>query len=194
MRRLLNGLYLFGGYAAAVLIALICVVVSIQVVFNLVDRVAALITGTAIGLTIPSYADFTGFFLAAASFLALAYTLRDGGHIRVTLFSGMISGKAHRVLEYICVGIAAAVSAYMSWYAVSLTMESLEYNDLSAGMIAVPIWIPQIAMALGLIILTIALIDELVVMLKGGSPSYEGKGENILGDTDRVSLENRTDV
>ncbi len=58
--------------------------------------------------------------------------------------------------------------------------ESLKFNDLSAGMIAVPIWIPQSAMFAGLVILTIALIDEFVDVLKGNAPSYTGKGENLL--------------
>ena len=51
---------------------------------NLIDRISSLLTGQAIGLTIPSYADFTGFFLAASSFFALAHTHREGGHIRVS--------------------------------------------------------------------------------------------------------------
>ncbi len=187
MRKLLNGLYKLSGYASALLILLICVVVSIQVIFNLIDRIAAVLTGTAIGLTIPSYADFTGFFLAAASFLALAYTLREGSHIRVTLFSGMIQKSTQRRLEFICIGLAAAMAAYMTWYSISLTLESHEYNDLSAGMIAVPIWIPQTAMAVGLVILTIALIDDLVCMVMGYPPSYEGKGESLLEKKDEAT-------
>ena len=47
-------------------------------------------------------------------------------------------------------------------------------------MIAVPIWIPQMAMLAGLVILSIALIDELVTILSGGTPSYAGKGEKLL--------------
>ena len=63
---------------AATFIAAICLLVFAQVLLNLVDRIAKMTTGAAIGLAIPSYADFTGFFLAASSFLALAYTLREG--------------------------------------------------------------------------------------------------------------------
>ncbi|NNK14741.1 MAG: TRAP transporter small permease, partial [Desulfofustis sp.] len=85
MRKFLDSLYLASGWAAAFFIAAICSLVVAQVCLNLIDRISGLITGTAIGLTIPSYADFTGFFLAAASFLALAHTLRQGAHIRVTL-------------------------------------------------------------------------------------------------------------
>jgi hypothetical protein len=45
-------------------------------------------------------------------------------------------------------------------------------NDVSQGLVAVPLWLPQSGMALGLIIIAIALLDDLVVLLAGGTPSY----------------------
>lgn len=137
-------------------------------------------TGSAIGLTIPSYADFTGFLLAAASFLSLAYTLRDGAHIRVVLLIGRLPEKFQKVVEFWCISFALSVSLFFSWYTFKLTHESFIYNDLSSGMIAVPIWIPQTFMLLGLMVLSIALIDELVALLRGQTPSYVEKGEKLL--------------
>jgi len=180
MRKLLDSLYTASGYLAAACIGLICLVVAIQVMFNLIDRIAGGIFDDAIGLTIPSYSDFTGFFLAAASFLALAYTLRGGAHIRVTLFTGILSPKIQRTLEIWCVGLAMCMTCYISWYAISLVLESWHYDDMSSGMIAVPIWIPQSAMAAGLVVLAISLIDEFIGLLRGHKASYHGKGENLL--------------
>lgn len=134
-------------------------------------------TGTAIGLTIPSYAGFTGFFLAAASFLALAHTLREGDHIRVTLLLGNFSRPARRLLELWCVSSAGCLTAYFTWYTALLVWESYSYHDLSTGMVAVPIWIPQASMLLGLLVLVVALVDDLVRIISGKTPSYEEKGE-----------------
>ena len=72
MRKFLDSLYLASGWIAAFFIGAICALVVAQVCLNLIDRISGLLTGTAIGLTIPSYADFTGFFLAAASFSIMA--------------------------------------------------------------------------------------------------------------------------
>lgn len=172
MRKFLDSLYLASGWAAAFFIAAICTLVVFQVCLNLIDRISGLMTGTAIGLTIPSYADFTGFFLAAASFLALAHTLRQGAHIRVTLFLSHVPGGLARLLEFWCIAAAAAISAYFSCYTAVLVWESYQFHDLSPGMIAVPLWIPQTAMLAGLIILSIALVDEFFTLLRGGRPSY----------------------
>ncbi len=184
LRRSLNGLYLGSGWLAAVFIAAICLIVVCQVGLNLLDRLASLLTGEAIGLTIPSYADFTGFFLAAASFLALAYTLRQGGHIRVTLVISHLGKRARHILEIWCLLLATGITTYFTWYIFALTRESFIYNDLSPGMVAVPIWIPQAAMLLGLIILSIALLDELTAALRGRTPCYVGAGEKLLEDSE----------
>ncbi len=180
IRGWLNRLYNISGWMAAACIAMICLLVVSQVVLNLVDRLSGLITGTAIGLTIPSYADFTGFFLAAASFLALAHTLREGGHIRVTLLISHLPKGIRKIIEVWCVGVAAFIAIYFTWYTARLTWESYSYNDLSTGMIAVPLWIPQCSMLLGLIVLSVALIDELVTVIGGRMPSYAEKGEDLL--------------
>jgi len=172
VRNWLNRLYTTSGWLAAVFIALICLLVVAQVMLNLIDRISTATTGSAIGLTIPSYADFTGFFLAAASFLALAYTLREGDHIRVTLVLGHLPEKMRRLAEIWCLGVAGGITVYFSYYTALLTWESWSYNDLSAGLIAVPIWIPQCGMLLGLLVLAVALIDEFILVLLGRRPSY----------------------
>ena len=180
VRRYLDGLYLASGWLAAIFIALICTLVVAQVSLNLVDRVSSVITGTAIGLTIPSYADFTGFFLAAASFLALAHTLREGGHIRVTLVISRLSRAWRRGVEIWCVAVAAAISCYFTWYTLLLVHASWSYHDLSTGMVAIPLWIPQSAMLLGLTVLSVALFDELSSVVRGKEPSYEENEENLI--------------
>jgi TRAP-type C4-dicarboxylate transport system permease small subunit len=180
MRRWLDILYKASCWLGAGCIAMICLLVVSQVFLNLLDRLSTLLTGSAIGLTIPSYADFTGFLLAAASFLSLAYTLREGAHIRVVLLVSRLPKKIHRLVEVWCIGFGLMVSLYFTYYSAMLTYESYSYNDLSSGMIAVPIWIPQLAMLLGLVVLSVALVDELVAVCSGNTACYAGKGENLL--------------
>jgi TRAP-type C4-dicarboxylate transport system permease small subunit len=187
MRYWLDALYKSSCWLAAGSIGAICLLVVSQVVLNIIDRLSTILCGSAIGLTIPSYSDFTGFLLAAASFMSLAYTLREGAHIRVVLVLSQLPKKLRRFTEICCVAFAFGVSLYFSWYTAKLTLESYNYNDLSSGMIAVPIWIPQSFMLLGLVILSIALLDELVAVLRGGVPSYENKGEKLL-DKDETTM------
>lgn len=182
MRRSLDFIYRAAGALAAFFILAIVLLVFAQVCLNLADKVSAGMFGKGIGLTIPSYADFTGFFLAASTFLALAYALRAGGHIRVTLLIGRLPDSMHRMTEIVVVLIALAMSAYATWYLVLLVFESAEFGDRSSGMISVPLWVPQLPVALGLGILSLALADELIGLLRGHPASWEGKGENLLSE------------
>lgn len=182
MRRTLDFIYRgAGGLAAAFIVAIVAVVAS-QVLLNLADKISASIFGKGIGLTIPSYADFTGFFLAASSFLALAYALRVGGHIRVTLLTSRLPQTISRIVEVCVVITALAMSAYATWFVILLVAESHEFGDRSSGMVSVPLWIPQLPVAFGLAILTLALADELICLLKGQPASWDGKGENLLSE------------
>lgn len=182
MRKTLDTLYAASGYAAAAFILGIVGLVFAQVCLNLADKIYSAMAGTALGLTIPSYSDFTGFFLAAASFLALAYTLRSGGHIRVTLLTGLLPPRVRHVFEAGALVIGLAMTGYAAFYMYELVLESMEFGDMSSGMISVPIWIPQVPVLIGLLILTIALLDELIRVLRGNSPTYEGQGENLLSE------------
>ena len=165
MRVLLDKLYaLSGGVAAAFLLA-ICIAVMLQVGANMIDSAARLITGEPVGLVVPSYSEFTGFFLVAASFLALANSLRHGAHIRVTLLIRGLPSGPRRLIEIWCCTIALAFAAFFAWHSVALVWDSYVYNDVSPGIVAVPIWIPQMSMPLGLIVFTIALADTIIAII-----------------------------
>ena len=173
MRRGLDLLYLAGGVAAAAAIALICLVVTAQVGLNILARIG----GPGYSYTIPSYADFAGFLLAAASFLALAPTLRSGVHIRVNLLTSRLPDRATWALELLVLGVSAALSGYACFYAINLTWESWDFGDMSTGMVAIPLWIPQLAMDAGLALLTIALLDTLLESLRAGHAIIADAGE-----------------
>ncbi|MGR3762225.1 TRAP transporter small permease (plasmid) [Roseobacteraceae bacterium NS-SX3] len=182
MRPVIDFIYRAAGGLAALFIVAIVALVFAQVFLNLADKLSAALTGSGVGLTIPSYSDFTGFFLAASTFLALAYALRAGGHIRVTLLTNRLTRRPRRAAEIAVTALALLMSGYATWYMGLLLLESLEFGDRSAGMVSVPLWLPQAPVALGLAILTLALADELICVLRGAEPSWEGKGENLLSE------------
>lgn len=147
----------------------ICSVVALQVIFNIITRLRLVDTN----LTIPSYADISGFLLAAASFLALAYTLTRGGHIRVTLVLSVLGERFRYVADLFCLALCGIISSAAAYYMLNLTMESYKFGDKSPGIIALPIWIGQTPMTIGLAILTIAFADLFMRTLREGKPLSE---------------------
>ena len=155
VRRLLDLLYLAGGVVAAVFLVLILLII--------VAQMAARWTGH----VFPGSTDYAGYCMAAASFFAMAYALNRGAHIRVSLFLVKL-GRHRRWAELWCFGIAAALAVYFAWYAIKAVYWSHKLHDISQGLDATPIWIPQLAMAAGTTLLATALVDNLVRVIVTG--------------------------
>ena len=155
MRKLLDALYRYAGSAAE----LFMIGTLVAVLAGLVDRYVRLgIRGTDM---------YAGYCMAAAGFLALAHTLKHGEHIRVTLILQRLRSVARHRLELWSLAVATMLSALFTVYSVKLAYNSWSFNDISTGNDATPLWIPQLSMAIGTIVLLIAFVDELVLELKG---------------------------
>jgi TRAP-type C4-dicarboxylate transport system permease small subunit len=115
---------------------------------------------------VPGTDAYAGYLMAAAGFLALAHTLRKGEHIRVTLLLNH-SGRFRRALELWSLGAAVLLSGLAAFYSARLSWQSHTFNDISTANDATPLWIPQLAMAAGSLILLIAFVDEFVRELQG---------------------------
>jgi TRAP-type C4-dicarboxylate transport system permease small subunit len=121
--------------------------------------------------------EFAGYAMLASAFLALASTFGRGEHIRVTLFLQRLQGRPRRLAELWCLSLGSLLSGYLAWFSLRLCWQSWEINDLSTGLIAIPLWIPQVGMALGAAILLIAVVEQLVVVATGGPLMAEPSGD-----------------
>ncbi|MEM7670558.1 MAG: TRAP transporter small permease [Pseudomonadota bacterium] len=143
VRKSLDALYLAGGILGAFFLQMI-----------------ARWTGT----VLPGSTDYAGYCMAASSFFALAYALNHGAHIRVTLFLGRM-GRWRRYGEIWCYAVAAVIATVFARYAIKANIWSEKLNDISQGQDATPLWIPQIAMSIGTVLLAIALWDHLLRLI-----------------------------
>jgi len=132
----------------------------------------AQIIGRLFGFIVPSAEDFAGYALAASTFLGLAYTFREGGHIRVTLLIQRFSSTPRKIQEGIILTLSFVLLCYLSYACGYMVYESYIYNEVSYGYIPIPLWIPQIPVALGVIALTLAILDALVMLIRGKKPTY----------------------
>jgi TRAP-type C4-dicarboxylate transport system permease small subunit len=161
VRTALDRLYLGAGIAAGGFLVLIFLLMM------------ALSVGRQIGVNIPAGDDFASWCMAAMAFLGLAHTFRKGEMIRVGLLLEQFTGKKRWLLELLSLGIATAFVVYFAWYAVAMTWDSYRFNDMAQGVLAIPLWIPQLGYCGGLVILAISLVDEVVYVLGGNRPRYE---------------------
>jgi TRAP-type C4-dicarboxylate transport system permease small subunit len=155
MRSFLDGLYV----GAAVLAAMCMIGTLAFVLMGIVGRL--------IGWYVPGTDSWAGYCMAATGFLALAHTLKRGEHIRVTLVLEHLGPAGHRRLETFAIGLAMLLAIAFAYYSARLAYQSWDFNDISTGNDATPLWIPQLTMAAGAIVFAIALVDEFVLQWKG---------------------------
>lgn len=137
--------------------------------------ILAEIIGRMAGVLIPAATEFAGYCLASAIFLGLAYTLTGGDHIRVSILLLRLPARARHAMEIFCLALGTALSIYFAWHFCAFAYETYVFGDLGQGLIKTPLWIPQSGIALGLVVLAIAFVDELVTMLGGGTPQYAAR-------------------
>lgn len=159
MRRFLDGLYLVSGVAGALAIFLIFTLVGLQISARLLDWLMRSVGLDVIGLIVPSIAEICGFLLAAGSFLALPYTLVRGGHIRIGIVVNRLPARPQRVVEALIGAGAAVISGYAALALARLAYRSFSFNDVSYGIVAIPLALPQAVMAVGLAVMTVAILD-----------------------------------
>ena len=160
MRRLLDALFEWTGRLAALFILAIFLLMFLASI------------GRMAGWRVGGVNDIVAWCCAAASFFAMAHAFKYGDFVRVSLLIEKLHPAARRVMEIVSLSIAALSVSYLAWWAARFTLESYQFNDMAGGMVAIPIWIPQLSFVIGSFVFVLAVVDELVIVLRGGVPTY----------------------
>lgn len=164
MRKPLDILYRCAEALGAICLAMVGVMILSQIV------------GRQLQVQIPSADEIAGYFMAASGFLLLGPALRRGVHIRVGLLVERLHGQPRRLMEIVCLGAGLFLAGFLAWYWLGMTWDSYDLGEHSQGLLAIPLWLPQAFMGLGLLVLVIALADDLLRVLTGREASYNTAG------------------
>ncbi|WP_193183169.1 TRAP transporter small permease [Nisaea sediminum] len=152
----LDRLYLFSGAVAALFLIAILGLIVLQMLARWTGEV------------FPGAAEYVGYCMAAASFLAFAHALQRGAHIRVGMLFNVVPPLVRRLLEVWCLIVGSALAWYFVWYAGKFVYWSWKFKDVSQGQDMTLLWMPQSIMVVGAVILAISLTDFLVHMAFAG--------------------------
>ncbi len=178
--RTLDGVYFVSGVIAAFFMVTILLLIVTQMVARWT------------GIALPGTTEFAGYAMAATSFFALCHAMMRGAHIRVSIILNS-TAFLKKWLDIFAVFSAAVIATYFARYAVKTTAFSEMLNDRTQGqdqipewlvklfqldfsgaleggskLVYTPVWIPQLAMCIGTILLALALWDTLTRLLVTG--------------------------
>jgi TRAP-type C4-dicarboxylate transport system permease small subunit len=168
VRRLLDALY--DGAAALAAVFMV----------GLLAMVLLSIVGRQLHFHVPGTDAYAGYMMAAAGFLALAHTLKRNEHIRVTLLIAQLKGARQRALELWALAASGLLAALAAFYSTRLAWQSYTFHDMSTSSDATPLWLPQLAMAAGTLVMTVAFADEWVLEWRGQRATHAAIADEAL--------------
>lgn len=149
----LDKVYRFAGFLAGLLLILLCLLI----LYSIAARLLSLYAGGA--------TDMAGYVMATSTFMALSYTFRSHGHIRVQLLVQRFSGPARRNLEIFSLGFMTCIASFIAWYMTRLAYDSYDFGERSQGADAILMWIPQTPVAVGAWLMAIAVFHTFLQAL-----------------------------
>ncbi len=112
---------------------------------------------------LPGYVDWIEQIMPLIAFMGVAYTQRDGGHIRMDIFVGMFQGRALWLIELITTLAVLALMLLLVWGSWAHFERSFDWNAPmwsrdSTIDIALPIWPAKILAPIAFGVLSLRLM------------------------------------
>tara|TARA_R110002096_G_scaffold145492_6_gene303253 strand:- start:2921 stop:3544 length:624 start_codon:yes stop_codon:yes gene_type:complete len=116
---------------------------------------------------LPGYVDWIEQAMPLIAFMGVAYTQRDGGHIRMDILVSRLKGRALWAVEFITVLMMLAVMLILVWGSWAHFQRSFDFNSPmwsrdSSMDIALPLWPSKLLAPVAFGVLCLRLVLQLV--------------------------------
>jgi TRAP-type C4-dicarboxylate transport system permease small subunit len=170
---IIEKLSLIGGVISGICILLMAGLILLEVIFRSITGISILICE-----------EYSAYLLVVFGSMALAYTFKSEGHIRVDLILSRLSPRKSLMVNLLCTAIGFLVFLYMvfqSWgqfYGSWLSGESSMYFSKTS------LWVPQIFIFLGIALMVLQLLSAMAKL-------YQDLVKTNIKGADKGKLSNR---
>ncbi|MDI6756059.1 MAG: TRAP transporter small permease [Thermodesulfobacteriota bacterium] len=149
-----------GGHFSGWLVPLMLILVAVEVFMRYI-----------LGQPLIIADEFSAYLLVALSYLGLAYTWRQGGHVRISLLVSHLPPKVASWVRLIALIMILMFLIGISHAGYVMIMYALKINLKSSTWLTVPLFWPQLTVFIGFILLTLQLAVEIaraIVRIRAG--------------------------
>jgi TRAP-type C4-dicarboxylate transport system permease small subunit len=104
--------------------------------------------------------EFSVFLLIGMTFMSAAWVHSQRGHIGIEALAAILPPKVDRWRLFLVDLLSAAFCAFFSWKSWTLLHEAWTEGYVSATAWAPPLWIPYLAMSVGMTLLTVQILVQ----------------------------------
>jgi TRAP-type C4-dicarboxylate transport system permease small subunit len=133
-----------GGYFSGWLVPLMMMLVVVEVFMRYVLRQPLMVAD-----------EFSAYMLVALSYLGLAYTWRQGGHVRVTALVSRLQSRASSWIRFIGLILVFIFMVELDRVGYKMVVYALKINLRSSTWLMVPLFWPQLTVFIGFMLLTL---------------------------------------
>jgi TRAP-type C4-dicarboxylate transport system permease small subunit len=126
------------------------------------EAIARNLFGTSLQIT----DEVGGYLLVAVTFLSMSVAEAHGAFHRVEFVQMRLSRSARVISQIIFDLMSLAASVLVSWQLVRLALNSWHSEDVAPTPLQTPLWLPQVSMGLGMILLCLALLRTIVMKIR----------------------------
>jgi len=105
--------------------------------------------------------EYSGYLLCGIATMGMAFTLREGGHIRMTALYGHLSDRNKLIVDKIIDFIGLIFFAYLTFFTANFFWESAIGGVHALSISETYIAIPQILMPLGFLAITFQFLEKI---------------------------------
>jgi TRAP-type C4-dicarboxylate transport system permease small subunit len=159
MRRILVLIDDIGRYSAY-LAAMLVVGIAVLILAEIFSR-------NVLNISLSFSFEFSAYFMATAIFLAAAFTMRTGGHVRVSILSSAVPPQVARLVDVVATIIGTVLAIILAYAMISFAWKAGITGRTSATIDETPLVIPQGIMAFGALMLALQMIARVIRMIMG---------------------------
>lgn len=106
--------------------------------------------------------EYSGYLYLALVCFGFGYTFLRDGHIRITFLTAKISSKSSSLVDIFAGVVTLALLGFIFYRTILLVWDSYQTGVVSEGVSATPLFIPQLALPIGLLLFMVSVVAFIV--------------------------------
>ena len=106
--------------------------------------------------------EIGGYLLVSVTFMGLAYTWKENGHVRVTLLMSRLPQRLARSIRFFTLILATVFTVPLIKACYDLLMDSMLFESRSGSWLRTPLVYPQTILLVGAVLLFLQLLVEII--------------------------------
>lgn len=136
-----------------------------------------------LGRPLPFSDEIGAYLLVAITYLGLAYTLREDRHINIDVVTRLMNARANRWTSIIVSVLSLVTMIVFTWQAFRMVQSSYRYRVATYSVLATPLWIPQLFVAIGLLAFSLQMVSYVITTCQRPQQQNDSTEETVNDGT-----------